>query len=779
MKSTGKRVIKNPYQLTNVNFNDNVLSLSTSVCTGTRRFSGSGITVTPTLGRMRIEMSSFTANSIRVRISNHISSVEQNVFVPLKATHATQIEETEDFIIFKSNLLEAYISKGEPFSVDFRYGEKSILKASSNRGGFAYNTPVGDSVKSAESISEVTLISSSEDKFYGLGSTGGSHVLNGRDITCGNKPPIGLENADSVNCPFFVSSRNYGVFVNTNASTDFSFGNKYASGITFSVPGDVIEFVIFASENIPNVISAFTNMFGALPIPEVSAYGTSIKFADDFTATDENLIAFATELIDKGITPSEFWLGLNWLPSNDITGFAFDGTRFPDPQAFVRKIHDKGIRIGLSVNPYISEGSPDFDECLRNGYLLKNKDGNPYLRECPNADGAVAILDLSNNAAKSFFLEHIVVLLKIGIDMFENDFCLGLFDFDDDILLPVGMSTEDFTNYYTYLINNFIFDAVAHAKGTRNTFILSRCGFTGDQVHPFTTIDESSSDLSSIQDIINRSVALGFTGFANVNCDTPLIDPKDSDLLSRWISTVTFLPHARITTGITSNKLTDCSAETLATIALFSKMRNSMIPEIYSVVAETASYSTPSVRPLLFEFPRDRICSTIDNQYMLGSKLMIIPVSDPSGRITAYFPQGIWTNLLTREKVTGPCYKNLSVPANTIPVYVRQNSVIVTRSEMNSDDNLLNNLTFTTFELLDNQICATEIFSADASHSAVINILREGKKITVKTDGLGQNKRIVLSGIKNVVSVSESMPDVNDWGTSIDFTGKEIVITLA
>ena len=105
MKSTGKRVIKNPYQLTNVNFNDNVLSLSTSVCTGTRRFSGSGITVTPTLGRMRIEMSSFTANSIRVRISNHISSVEQNVFVPLKATHATQIEETEDFIIFKSNLL--------------------------------------------------------------------------------------------------------------------------------------------------------------------------------------------------------------------------------------------------------------------------------------------------------------------------------------------------------------------------------------------------------------------------------------------------------------------------------------------------------------------------------------------------------------------------------------------------------------------------------------------------------------------------------------------------
>ena len=91
---------------------------------------------------------------------------------------------------------------------------------------------------------------------------------------------------------------------------------------------------------------------------------------------------------------------------------------------------------------------------------------------------------------------------------------------------------------------------------------------------------------------------------------------------------------------------------------------------------------------------------------------------------------------------------------------------------------ILNNLTFTVFELQNGVVCATEVFSEDASSSGIINILKSGNKITVRTSGIGQNKRLVLNGVKNIVSVSESMPNVNEFGTTIDFTSQELVITL-
>jgi hypothetical protein len=48
----------------------------------------------------------------------------------------------------------------------------------------------------------------------------------------------------------------------------------------------------------------------------------------------------------------------------------------------------------------------------------------------------------------------------------------------------------------------------------------------------------------------------------------------------------------------------------------------------------------------------------------------------------------------------------------------------------------------------------------------------------VQTTGFGRNKRIVLSDIVNVVSVSESVPEQTQYGTMIEFSGNELIIGL-
>ena len=61
----------------------------------------------------------------------------------------------------------------------------------------------------------------------------------------------------------------------------------------------------------------------------------------------------------------------------------------------------------------------------------------------------------------------------------------------------------------------------------------------------------------------------------------------------------------------------------------------------------------------------------------------------------------------------------------------------------------------------------------------MINVLLQDGRITVKTDGFGRtSKRIVLNGIKNVTGVSEGFPDSDEYGTTIEFSSNELIVTL-
>ena len=87
-------------------------------------------------------------------------------------------------------------------------------------------------------------------------------------------------------------------------------------------------------------------------------------------------------------------------------------------------------------------------------------------------------------------------------------------------------------------------------------------------------------------------------------------------------------------------------------------------------------------------------------------------------------------------------------------------------------------MTFTCFELSDGSSAECEVYEDGAGTSGLVSISRAGLKITVRTKGFGQNKRVLLSGITNVVSVSESIPQKSEYGTMINFESSELIISL-
>ena len=55
--------------------------------------------------------------------------------------------------------------------------------------------------------------------------------------------------------------------------------------------------------------------------------------------------------------------------------FVWDPDIFPDPEGLLKKIHDKGIKVCVWINPYIAQKSRLFEEGMKNGYFIK-KYGN-------------------------------------------------------------------------------------------------------------------------------------------------------------------------------------------------------------------------------------------------------------------------------------------------------------------------------------------------------------------------------------------------------------------
>jgi alpha-D-xyloside xylohydrolase len=80
------------------------------------------------------------------------------------------------------------------------------------------------------------------------------------------------------------------------------------------------------------------------------------------------------------------------------------------------------------------------------------------------------------------------------------------------------------------------------------------------------------------------------------------------------------------------------------------------------------------VRPLFLEFPDDPLAPHVDLEYMLGPYLLVAPVFNDGGRRQVYLPPGQWYDFWTDQQVAGPTWRDVEVPLEQVPLFVRSDS---------------------------------------------------------------------------------------------------------
>ena len=115
------------------------------------------------------------------------------------------------------------------------------------------------------------------------------------------------------------------------------------------------------------------------------------------------------------------------------------------------------------------------------------------------------------------------------------------------------------------------------------------------------------------------------------------------------------------------------STATQATLASYITLRAEGVkPYIAELDAEVTATGVPTMRPLWFEHPEDGGSYGVEDQYFLGSKLLVAPVTKQGATSrSVYFPPGQWKHFWTGDIETGPATKTIAAPLAHFPAYTK------------------------------------------------------------------------------------------------------------
>src|SRR5690606_2454816 len=258
-----------------------------------------------------------------------------------------EIQETEEFVIMTSGKASVKVPKGSNWYSEFYYGEKMLTQSEFRAPAYVISDDGNTYVKDELSLSVNELI-------YGLGERFTEFVKNGQSVDIWNRDGgTGTEQAYK-NIPFYLSNRGYGVFVNHPENVSFEVGSEKVTKVQFSVKGEKLHYYIFGGDSLKEVLINYTSLTGKPALPPAWSYGLWLTTSFTTNYDEATVNEFVDGMIDRGIPLSVFHFDCFWMKGLHWTDFEWDSATFPDPEGMLKRLKEKGLKISVWINPYIS-----------------------------------------------------------------------------------------------------------------------------------------------------------------------------------------------------------------------------------------------------------------------------------------------------------------------------------------------------------------------------------------------------------------------------------------
>ncbi len=356
------------------------------------------------------------------------------------------------------------------------------------------------------------------------------------------------------------------------------------------------------------------------------------------------------------------------------------------------------VRLMTYVGPWLVDAAKKenhhrnlYKEAATNGYLVKNRRGEPYMVK--TTDFSAAFVDLTNPEARDWIKDVIKEeLIGTGASGWMADFGEGL---PYDAVLYSGADPKSYHNRYAEEWAKVNREAIREAGREEDIVFFNRSGYTrsprystlfwlGDQL-----VDWDEHD--GIKSAVTGLLSSGLSGYSLEHSDiggyTAIDHPllkyhRSKELLMRWIElaafTTVFRTHEGNIPGVNHQIYSD--KETLRHFDRFAKIYAAWKPYRMDLVGEAAETGLPVVRHPFVHYPDDPEVLGLEHQFMVGPDLMVAPVLDPGEEmVEVYLPAGRWVHLWSGRKygsLDKGVYETVRAPIGEPAVFYEESSEV-------------------------------------------------------------------------------------------------------
>jgi alpha-D-xyloside xylohydrolase len=519
--------------------------------------------------------------------------------------------------------------------------------------------------------------------------------------------------------PLLVSSLGYGILVDTYSPMIFN-DTKFGSYL-YTEADYEMDFYFIYGGNMDGVIHGYRYLTGkAVMLP---------KWAFGFVQSQERYET-AQEIIDVVKEYRKRDLGLDcivldWLSwEGNLWGQkTFDQTRFADPTAMMKELHEDHANLMISIWPNMSKDCDNYKEFEREKLLLP----------------ASVIYDpYSVEGRKLYWKQANEGLFRHGIDSWWCDSCEPFAPEWNHMSKPepstmyhefYDISSKyipaQFTNSYGLYHAQGIYEGQRGVTTEKRVVNLTRNGYTGQQ--RYGTI-LWSGDISASWSTLKSQIAAGLNfcasgmpywtldigaffvkkgvqWFWNGEYEKGSDDLSYRELFTRWFQYGCFLPVFRSHGTDFRRELWNFGDEGDQFYEALVKMnhfRYKLMPYIYTMAAKVWKDDYTILRMLSFDFAKDEKVRNINDQFLFGSSLMVCPVttamyynkeSQPIENSVktrkVYLPEGCgWFDFWTNRYYAGGQTIEAEASIDTIPLYVKAGSILPMTKFMNYVDEI-------------------------------------------------------------------------------------------